>query len=131
MGTMKAIVNAKTVHAKADIHSVQTITDRLFVVTSGSSRERYYVRLNDDGHSAQCDCDWGTSGGRTKLRTGRGGARFKEASACSHVQAVFEHLEAEKSRRTSAWSNAEDAARQHRPIIGLGDGVLLTSRLTA
>jgi hypothetical protein len=47
-------------------------------------------------------------------------------SACSHSQAVFEYRE--NGRRTSAWSNETDAARQHRPVKDIGDGVILTSR---
>jgi hypothetical protein len=31
-------------------------------------------------------------------------------------------------RRVSVWSNEQDAHRQHRPILSIGDGLLVTTR---
>jgi hypothetical protein len=120
----KKIVNQKEVHQKSDIHKVEHIWGPKWVVTSGRAWDRYYVTLHEDRPGGKCDCDWGTSGGRR-----RGYGRYKEDSGCSHVQAVMEAVEAAKGRRTSAWGSTEDAKRQHRPILDIGDGVVLTSRL--
>lgn len=122
----KQIVNYKPIHTKSDIHSAEQVYGPLWIVTSGASWDRYYVRLHDDRPGGTCDCDWGTSGGRS-----RGRGRYKDNSACSHVQAVMEAVEATKGRRTSAWGDLSQAKRQHRPILDIGDGVVLTSRLTA
>lgn len=120
----RTIINYKLVHDKSDVHKVSQVYDRTWVVTSGQAWDRYYVQLHEDRPGGTCDCDWGTNGGRR-----RGYGKFKEASGCSHVQAVIEKIEAVKGRRTSAWGNEEQAKRQHRPILDIGDGVVLTSRL--
>lgn len=41
----------------------------------------------------------------------------------------IEAIEEAKGRRTSAWGNTDQAKRQHRPILDIGDGAVLTSRL--
>jgi len=84
-----------------------------FTILSGVSGKTYYARLMRTG--ANCSCPWG-SHKWTDLR-----------SACHHIQAVFDHLELD--RRVSAWCDVERAMRQHRPILDIGDGVTLTSRL--
>ena len=47
-------------------------------------------------------------------------------SGCSHVVAAYDYLEHE--RTVSAWTDEDQAKRQHRPTLAIGDGVTLTSR---
>ena len=51
-------------------------------------------------------------------------------SGCAHVIAAMNHQAQLKGRRISVWTNEADAHRQHRPMIKIGDGLILTSRLT-
>lgn len=119
------IANPKKIHAKADKHRVIYIHNQcgnfdIFQVVSSSSGNDYLVRVYDgisDQVGAECGCKWGYYRGRMDKR-----------SACSHAQAVFDAIEESKARRTSAWGSLEDAFRQHRPTLDIGDGVILTSR---
>jgi hypothetical protein len=43
------------------------------------------------------------------------------------VQAVVKFLAALRLERTSAWANEQDAARQHKHQIQIGDGVIITT----
>jgi predicted nucleic acid-binding Zn finger protein len=121
------IVNAKKVHKKSKTHTVNELHPNTYQVTSGSSGKSYVVRghtnENQIGRNTYvtytCSCPWG------KYRSNKNAGR----SGCSHVQSVAAHLEKERAGRTiSAWSNEDDAKRQHRPQIVLGDGVTLTTR---
>lgn len=116
------IVNVKQIHKKADLHQVQprgrtAAGDLILVVTSGSSGNRYQITQKANGSAYRCTCQWARYRPYRDLR-----------SACSHVQAAAEWIESNADRRTSAWATPEDADRQHRPQIDLGDGVVLTSR---
>ena len=113
----KKIKNAKQLQKKSRSHQVRHVWGNMYQVVSGASGRTYYVRVKEDG--ATCDCKWGT----------RGGHKAKDRSGCSHVQAVYNYIESEKSRRISAWTDEEQARRQHRPMSDIGDGVVLTSRL--
>lgn len=112
------ISNPKAVQEKAKTHEVTPLNRGVFRVKSGSSGSEYLVRLQPGDNGAVCDCPWGQH------------RRYADhyRSGCSHVQAVVAHLEAQQGRVVSAWGSAEDARRQRRPVINLGDGVLLTAR---
>jgi hypothetical protein len=113
----KQIRNAKFVQSKSRQHRVRHLGGQAFEVTSGTSGNTYRVTLVGGG--ARCQCKWGN------YRPGYG------KSGCSHVVAVFEYLESQRRRSVSAWTDPEAAARQHRPVLGIGDGVILTSRKVA
>lgn len=115
------ITNPKTIHKKAKLHTVTPLDHDTFRVTSGASGQSYLVRLQAGLEGGTCDCRWG------QYRRYRDSYR----SGCSHVQAVYRHLESQRNRAPSAWTSREDARRQHRPIFDIGDGVLLTSRKLA
>lgn len=117
---MTTIKNAKTVQTKSRSHSVKQVAGNTFKVTSGHSGETYKVQVFN-GESGTCTCTWG------QYRRHINGYR----SGCSHVIAVFDYIEAEQGRRVSAWTDAEQASRQHRPTVAIGDGVILTSRKVA
>jgi hypothetical protein len=117
------IVNHKRLQVKSHLHEVTDAGWLRFKVTSGTSGREYTVSLlpfyDDDGKvreiHASCSCDWGTAGGLT----------LKEASGCSHVQEAVGYW---TGRRMSAWGDADDALRQHRPVYDIKDNVLLTGR---
>jgi len=110
------IANPKKIHNKSGAHAVSPHSPGAYKVTSGTSGGAYFVCLLPAG-GATCNCKWGQYRPWTDSRSG-----------CSHVQAVIEFVESQKVRTTSAWGSREDAARQHRPLVNLGDGVVVTSR---
>jgi len=114
----KTIVNTKEIHLKGKTHKVEKISPVVYKVISGSSGSTYWVRLSDVDDGAICSCPWGKYRPRAQ--------QFK--SGCSHSQAVYQFILAEQGRTTSAWGDKESARRQHRPIVDLSDGVLLTTR---
>jgi hypothetical protein len=113
------IKNAKTIQGKSRLHKVRHIGGNTFEVISGTSGTPYTVTLIAGG--GRCTCSWG------KYRPYRKGANGK--SGCSHVVAAYDWLEATRSRRVSAWTDEQQARRQHRPMLDIGDGVTLTTRV--
>lgn len=114
---MKHITNPKRIHTKSRLHVVTPLSETAFAVTSGTSGNTYTVTLRADRPGATCTCEWGLWRPWTDPR-----------SACSHVQAVMQHLAAQEGRTTSAWGDLDAAQRQRRPVVEIGDGVVLTSR---
>lgn len=110
------ITDPKSVNQKAKAHDVTPLDHDTFRVKSSGSGNEYLVKLMEDGGT--CDCVWG------QYRKYSDNYR----SGCSHVQAVYQQLEGQHSRTTSAWTSKDDAKRQHRPIADIGDGVILTLR---
>lgn len=110
--------NAKTLQNKAKQHQVIPLDHDTFRVTSGTSGNSYLVRLYPDVSGGVCDCQWGQT--RRYVNFYRSG--------CSHVQAVFRHLENLAGRETSTWASQNDAKRQHRPMVDIGDGIVMTTR---
>ena len=110
---------AKKLQNKTKTHSVIPLDHDTFEVTSGSSGSRYLVRLHDEHvGGGQCNCKWGQY---------RKHSDFYR-SGCSHVQAVYRHLENLAGRETSTWANKEAAQRQHQPKVYIGDDIWMTSR---
>lgn len=110
--------HAKELKVKAEAHTVVRIDRRWFDVTSATSGTVHHVHLRGD-QTLECDCDWA-----------RKRRHDDNAVACSHTIAVQKFVQAEEAARTiSAWASVEDAARQHRIMINLNDGVWLTTRL--
>ncbi len=112
----KQITNAKAVQAKSRSHTVEQIGAGQFLVTSGATGNGYTVELLDQG--AACTCDW------AKYRP-----RDNKQSGCSHVVSVYNHIAQQATGGTvSAWTNDDDARRQRRPSLNIGDGITLTWR---
>ena len=105
--------------AKSKTHEVKQNDSTSFTVTSSRAGNQYTVTILDSG--ASCNCDW------AKYRP----AENKCRCGCSHVLAVMAHIEAENGRSISAFETIEQAARQHRPISDIGDGIILTTRKVA
>lgn len=115
--TTRNIVNAKELLVKSHGHFLEWNGARgCYEVTSGTSGKTYEVYPVDDGFV--CFCPWGT----------KGGTGLRERSGCSHAQAAAAYEAKGQGRRLSAWTDLDDAKRQHRPIRDLGNGVVLTSR---
>lgn len=109
--------NPKPLQSKSRTHDVTHLSDNRYSVTSGTSNEVYTVRVWSTG--ATCTCKW------AQYRSG--GA----SSGCSHTIAVFNFIEQQRGRVVSAWSDKEQAEKQHRPMANIQDGIFLTSRKVA
>lgn len=109
------IKNVKKLQEKSQTHKVMRWYGNLFEVVSGTSGNIYTVVAGEQGGT--CSCNWGAFRPGSDLRSG-----------CSHMQAVMRHLQADNGNRTSAWVSEADAKRQHRPMVNIGDGVILTLR---
>lgn len=109
--------NAKALQTKSRSHTVTQAGPDSFTVTSGNSGNSYTVTLHPVS-GATCSCDW---------------AKYRPASdprsGCSHVVSVFNHIAEENGRKVSAWASPDDARRQHKPTVEIGDGLTLTARL--
>lgn len=106
--------NAKQLQKKSKSHEVTQLTSTTYAVKSGSSSKVYTVTLQN--HGASCTCDW---------------AKYRKAgqpSACSHTISVYNHIAEWTGRKVSAWSSEEDAKRQKRQRLDIGDGITLTTR---
>lgn len=116
-GTLsRTIKNVKTIQKKSKGHTVTSTGPDAFSVTSGASGKAYTVNFFE--HGATCTCEWGAHRPMIDRR-----------SACSHVISVFDYIATEANRTVSAWSSVDDAKRQHKPILQIGDGVTITARL--
>ncbi|MCB0163165.1 MAG: hypothetical protein KDI79_02990 [Anaerolineae bacterium] len=111
----RSIANAKEIQAKSRRHAVRQIGPNWYKVRSGETKRVYDVVLAVNGGT--CTCEWGRQRPDEDHR-----------SACSHVVAALNYRAATKGRRVSAWDSEEAAQRQHRPILKIGDGLILTSR---
>ena len=116
------ITSHKKVQRKSRTHTVTQVGVSTYRVTSGHSGKTYTVRLQDqvrDGAvtytGAVCNCKWSQYRPASDPRSG-----------CSHVMAVFDFLD--EKYRPSAWGSSQQAKKQHRKTVVIGDGVLLTLR---
>lgn len=112
----RTIKNVKQIQSKSRTHEVTCPGPDAYSITSGASGKTYNVHIAT--HGGTCSCDWGQYRPRGDTR-----------SACSHVTAVYNFIAAEANRTVSVWGSSEDAKRQRRPILNIGDGVTLTARL--
>lgn len=112
----RSISHAKEIQEKSRHHAVRQIGPNWYKVKSGETNRIYDVVLGVNGGT--CTCDWGQQRPPENRR-----------SACSHVLAAFNYRAAKKGRQISAWSSEEAARRQHRPMLKIGDGLIITSRI--
>jgi hypothetical protein len=111
----QTITSAKLIQHKSREHTVRQVRSNWYKVTSGETGRIYDVNLGLNGGT--CTCEWGRQRPDDDRR-----------SACSHVIAAMNFRATQEGRRVSAWTTLEDARRQHRPTLAIGDGVILTSR---
>ena len=102
------ITSPKTIQTKSRGHTATQVAGNTFQV--------YY-----QDQSGTCTCKWGQYRKHSNCYR----------SGCSHVVAVFDFLESPAGRRVSVWTDEDQAKRQHRPMIDIGDGVILTSHKVA
>lgn len=107
--------HAKQIQQKSRQYSVTRLTANSYRVANPDNNRVYIVNAGING--ATCTCQWGQHRPEDDRRSG-----------CSHVLAVLNYRAGQKGRRISAWANLRDARRQHRPILAIGDGLILTSR---
>lgn len=113
--------------AKARTHLVlvDDITRGRYTVVSGgkvkAGGNSYTVNVFANGEEASCNCDWATKRVNTLIEN-------QGAVACSHTIAVFEFIALGGGRKVSAHATEEAAQRQHRPMVEMKDGVILTTR---
>jgi hypothetical protein len=112
---MAQIANAKEIQSRSRCHEVRQVRANWYKVTSSETGRVYDVGLGLNGGT--CTCEWGRQRPDDDRR-----------SACSHVVAAINYRAEQKGRRVSAWNSKEQALRQHRPMLAIGDGVILTSR---
>lgn len=115
---MPTITNPKAIQRKSRTHLVTQTGPNAYTVTSGASGSTYNVHVTPSGGT--CNCKWSQYRPSGDHRSG-----------CSHVVAVFDHIAQTDNRKVSAWSNREQAQRQHRPNFSIGDGLTLTLRKSA
>lgn len=112
----RQIKNAKVIQSKSRKNIVHPLGNNLYQVVSASSGNVYDVTLG--AGAGRCNCDWG------KYRPAH-----DQRSGCSHVLAALSFVAQEDGKvSVSAWGNVADAARQHRQMVSIGDGVVVTVR---
>jgi hypothetical protein len=108
-----------TLRTKSRTHTVAR-TAHGYTVTSGHTGAIYEVQ-EIRAHVYTCSCDW------SAYRP----AQNRGACACSHVLSVIAFDQAERERSTQVFNSYESARRQHRQILDIGDGILVTTRKAA
>ena len=119
------IKNVKTVNKKSKTHQVSEFSPFVYHVTSGASGKTYTVSVQHNTNTgaiefvgAVCNCRWGQYRPNSDPRSG-----------CSHVMATFRYIEQfETGKSVSAHASYDDAARQKRHMLAIGNGVILITR---
>lgn len=109
------IIHAKQIQKKSRRHVVRQIGANWFKVIDGDSGREYDVNLGLNGGT--CTCEWGR-------RRPAGDHR----SGCAHVVAAINYRAMQHGQSISVWSSKEAAKRQHRPMVSISDGLILTTR---
>lgn len=112
---VSTITHAKEIQKKGHLHTVRQVGPNWFKVMTGASRQEYDVNLGLNGGT--CTCTWGRYRPASDHRSG-----------CSHVIAALTYRAKLHGEQISVWANEQDARRQHRPMLNIGDGLILTRR---
>ena len=110
------ITHAKEIQKKSRGYQVRQVGPNWFKVFVEETNREYDVNLGLNGGT--CTCAWGQHRPLGDHRSG-----------CSHVVAAMNCRAMQHGKRISVWASQEAARRQHRPILPIGDGLILTSRL--
>jgi len=108
--------HAKEIQKKSRAHQVRQIGPNWYKVYCLTSGQTYDVNLAVNGGT--CTCAWGQQRPPGDHRSG-----------CSHVVAAMNYRALQLGRQVSVWSSRKAARRQHRPMVRIGDGLIITSRL--
>ena len=106
--------NAKAIQKKSRTHQVEQVSTHLYHVTSGESGKTYQVTMTLSG--PQCGCNWGQY------------RRPGQPCGCSHTTSVLNYIAKQAGATVSVWATAEDAKRQKRSTMDIGDGLIITTR---
>lgn len=109
------ITKAKQIQKKSRHCVVRQVRSNWFKVTDEESKREYDVNLGLNGGT--CTCAWGRYRPPTDHRSG-----------CAHVVAAMNYRAKLHGQRISVWTSEQEARRQHRPMVAIGDGLVLTSR---
>ena len=109
------IANAKEIQKKSRQHAIRQISPNWFKVTDRDSQREYDVNLGLNGGT--CTCEWG-----------RHRPQYDHRSGCAHVVAAMNYRAMQHGQRISIWTSKAQARRQHRPMLSIGDGLILTTR---
>jgi hypothetical protein len=109
------IRRAKEIQKKSRGYQVRQIGPNWFKVYDRESSRVYDVNLGLNGGT--CSCAWGQHRPSHDHRSG-----------CSHVVAAMNYRAMQRGRQISVWTSEKAARRQHRPMVPIGDGLILTSR---
>ena len=112
----RRIRHAKQIQKKSRGYQVRQFGPNWFKVHSRASGRAYDVNLALNGGT--CSCAWGQHRPPRDHRSG-----------CSHVVAAMNCRARQHGRQISVWTSEKAARRQHRPMVPIGDGLILTSRL--
>lgn len=112
----ETIRQPKAIQKKSRRHQVRQIRPNWFRVSDIDTHRVYDVNLGVNGGT--CTCPWG------RHRPGN-----DHRSGCSHVIAALNYRAHRQGRQISVWTDEADARRQHRPMLKIGDGVIITSRI--
>lgn len=123
---MPTITSPKTIQRKSRTHLVTPTGPNSYTVTSGASGNTYNVHVTPSTGSGR-----GPSGGTCSCKWAQYRPTGDHRSGCSHCVAVFNFISEQEGRRASAWTDQNQASRQHRPAFYIGDNVYLTSRVKA
>ena len=110
------IANAKQIQRKSRGLAIRKVRPNWFKVFDVESGRTYDVNLGLNGGT--CSCAWGSHRPQADHRSG-----------CSHVIAAMNYRALQHGRKVSVWTNEKEARRQHRRMLNIGDGLILTSRL--
>lgn len=105
-----------TLRSKARTHQVTREGAATWRVVSGATGNNYTVTALPDGGYA-CSCPWAEYRPVNDPRTG-----------CSHVLSVVAFDQATQARTVQAYTDPTQAARMHRHIVQVGDGLILCTR---
>lgn len=122
---MRNIVNVKDIQGRSK--NVELIEDTPFHFTARdqksdkSTGESHKVRYVPELEGCLCDCQWNMYNNVGEYSP----SNAIVTSACKHAMAVMQHL---TNGILSFWIDENDAKRQHRPIIDVGQNVIATVR---
>lgn len=101
--------HAKRLQKKARKNTIIDHRGGVWFVESSTSGETHHVV--EGGGRLWCDCDW---------------AQYHPAEPCSHRMTVTDELADREGWAVYYWTSEEDAKRQHKQTLQIGEGLWVT-----
>lgn len=110
----KTVVNVKHLQDSSKNIEVKQINKHLYSAGSPENQFKHLViiRKREDGVRIECNCKFGMYGGE----------------GCVHSLAVVRYILSRKGRIPSFWISKEDAVKQRRKVIQIGQSLFMTVR---